>query len=195
MAPSISEMPLDILIDITSYIYLEDYVNLRNSRKHLFHVLREEEASRAFVKVVRNKVSSIVVGAEQTKGCIRFSHEAGLAEQGTISYSTVVQRAFVTRIRYALARPHSVVLLGHGEFIYYNEGILCYVQEEFVRILDVHNASETENVVDIRALLAEEAARWPLCTADTQELHSIRFNVTVTRYEHGILSLDIFNKF
>jgi len=106
-----------------------------------------------------------------------------------------VQRAFVTRMRYALARPSSVVSLSHGEFVYYNEGILCYVQEEFIRILDVYKVSEIEEVVDMRALLAEEAARWPLFTADIQELLSKRFWLVINRYERGILSLDVFSKF
>lgn len=52
MAPSILTIPLEILININSYLYLEDYINLRNSRIKLFRSLNGESASRAFISVM-----------------------------------------------------------------------------------------------------------------------------------------------
>lgn len=51
MAASILTLPLEILIDVTSYLQLDDFVGLRDSKQELFDHLKGESASRAFVKV------------------------------------------------------------------------------------------------------------------------------------------------
>ena len=43
----------------------------------------------------------------------------------------------------------------------YSGGILCYIYHDSVRILDVHGASETEDVIDLKALVAELSGHHP----------------------------------
>ena len=54
--------------------------------------------------------------------------------------------------------PYSIALLACGrstQNIIYGDGILCYVQSDSVRILDVHGASKKEIVIDMRAVIRE----------------------------------------
>lgn len=44
----------------------------------------------------------------------------------------------------------------------YKHGILSYLDGVHVRILDVHNISQEEQVVDVDSLLAEEEGKWPV---------------------------------
>lgn len=76
--------------------------------------------------------------------------------------------------------PYSMALLAHGRIRNshsYSDGILCYLHEDLVRILDVHGASETEDVIDMVKLMAEVPEYEP----EIDKVGSIRC------YENGIL--------
>ena len=78
-----------------------------------------------------------------------------------------------------------MALLAHGRIQYpvqYSKGILCYIYEESIRILDVHGASEEEIVIDARALMAKLPGYEPNTT--TYELGSF------LNYENGILTMN-----
>ena len=84
---------------------------------------------------------------------VRFSKEGRLAETGSISYLTAFRRAAFRKAHFASARPLSAVLLGYGNTYKYEHGVLCYSRGDIIRILDVHDLSQTEIVVDVRKLL------------------------------------------
>ncbi len=65
----------------------------------------------------------------------------------------------------------------------YSGGILCYIYQDSIRILDVHGASETEDVIDLNALLAELWEHHP--GSGTPTLEAIR------SYQNGILTVIV----
>ena len=78
-----------------------------------------------------------------------------------------------------------MALLAHGCIqhpVQYSKGILCYKYEASIRFLDVHGASETELVIDTKALMAELPGYEPNTT--DYELGTL-FN-----YENGILTMN-----
>lgn len=95
--------------------------------------------------------------------------------------------------------PYSMAILAHTENIdsvKYSDGILCYTQQELlripetddveeeyrVRILDVHGASETEDVIDMVKLRAELEGYEPDLRHDRG---------TIFNYQNGILTMKI----
>ena len=77
-----------------------------------------------------------------------------------------------------------MALLAHGQMtnsISYSDGILCYIHEDLVRILDVHGASETEDVIDMVKLMAEVPEYRP-------EIDKVGY---ILRYEKGILLMRL----
>ncbi len=102
----------------------------------------------------------LVFHSSLSKANIKYSDEAKLAAKGKITNKEAVQRAYRTRSRVASATPHSVALIagGNGDVNYQN-GICCYVDGTCIRILNVHDASQSELVVDVGALLTEELGR------------------------------------
>lgn len=60
-----------------------------------------------------------------------------------------MEAVFNRRQSVASARPRSVSLLAYGEAFAYSEGVLCYVHDTSVRMLDVHRLSKHEKVVDL----------------------------------------------
>ena len=78
-----------------------------------------------------------------------------------------------------------MALLTHGRTnnsMQYSDEILCYMQQDSVRILDVHGASQTEVVIDTRALIAE----LPIFDIDTP----ITDVGSILGYENGILTMN-----
>lgn len=60
-----------------------------------------------------------------------------------------VERTFQRREAYALAGPYSALILGSGTSFVYRDGVVCYVDGGFIRILDVHQAALVEHVVNL----------------------------------------------
>lgn len=67
-----------------------------------------------------------------------------------ISYAAAVKRTFQRREAYALAGPYSALIIGSGTSFVYRDGVVCYVNEGSIRILDVHQAALVEYVVNLR---------------------------------------------
>ena len=118
---------------------------------------------------------------------MKFTLEADLARNGSIDYSTAIQRAYLTRMRYGLAKPYSVIVLGHSDGWFYREGILSYCLGDVIRILDVYNAAVTEDVIDVRSLLSEEARCWPQHIHGIEELLSDELDIWMLDYRDGVL--------
>ena len=84
--------------------------------------------------------------------------------------------------------PYSVALLAQGQIknsVKYSDGILCYMYKDLVRILDVHGASETEDVIDMVKLMAELPGYEPNTRVD---------NVNIFCYENGILTMELVSR-
>lgn len=85
--------------------------------------------------------------------CIPRSREARLAQQGQISYQEALARTFQRRNAYTAAQPFSVLVLGTGSDFLYRDGILTYLLNRVVHIINVHEASITESFIDLCAAL------------------------------------------
>ena len=122
---------------------------------------------------------------------MKFAFETDLARKGLIDYNTAIQRAYLTKTRFELAKPYSVIVLGHSHGWFYDEGILAYPLGDVIRILDVYNAAVEEDVVDVRSLLGEDPGCWPQHTQGIQEMLSKKHYIRTLAYREGILLFNI----
>ena len=124
---------------------------------------------------------------------MNFTFEADLARKLTIDYNTAIQRTYLTRTRLQLAKPYSVIVLGHHYAWFYGEGLLLYHLGDLIRILDVYNAAVTEDVIDVRSLLSEQAERWHPYTQGIEELISrdLDLDISWSDYKEGLLLILI----
>ena len=53
----------------------------------------------------------------------------------------------------ATAQPYSASILAYGDSFLYNEGVLCYLYGGYIRVLNVHDVGQTEQVLNIGAIL------------------------------------------
>ena len=68
-----------------------------------------------------------------------------------------------------------------------------YPLGDLIRILDVYNAAVTEDIIDLRSLLSEEAERWHPHTQDIRELVSrdLDLDMVWMDYKEGLLLISI----
>lgn len=76
-----------------------------------------------------------------------------------LSSREAIERVYSIRESVASARPFSASLLAYGEIFTYSEGVLCYVTRPLVRVLDIYNSSEVEQVIDVLGIYDELALR------------------------------------
>ena len=85
----------------------------------------------------------------------------------------------------ATAHPYFVAVLSYGSAFIYNQGFLCYIYADEIRILNVHHAGEMEHVLNIRTILRRII---PGFVADEA---SALVEVTLVHYSDGILVILI----
>ncbi len=105
-----------------------------------------------------------------------------------------MERVHSVRQSVASGRPYSASVLAYGESFVYSEGVLCYVDGSWVRALNIHGASKTEEVIDVLALhqrLAPRSESEPFLSLSPNETRvtslSYSEGVLVCVYESGII--------
>ena len=58
----------------------------------------------------------------------------------------------------ATAHPYLVAVLSYGNVFIYNQGFLCYIYADEIRILNVHHSAEID-VLNIRTILRRITSR------------------------------------
>ncbi|KAI9709822.1 MAG: hypothetical protein M1812_007614 [Candelaria pacifica] len=137
MPLTLDALPFDALFNIAAGLYIEDIVHLGRTNKQLRSLLSEETACR---RTVETHIS-------RTK-------EALLARSGEITYHRALQRVYSSREAFSTATPFSASVLAYGATFAYKQGVLCYLQDDNIRILHVHTAAKSEQIINIRILLA-----------------------------------------
>lgn len=85
------------------------------------------------------------------------------------------------REAFATAQPYSASLLGFGDTFVYNQGVLCYLDADLIRVLDVHDWARIERVINARAVLNH-----PTFGLRASHDHAIQFSLL--HYSDGILA-------
>lgn len=79
--------------------------------------------------------------------------EGQLALRKKIGYREAIGRLYDINEAFATAQPYSVTVLSYGETFLYNQGFLCYIHANEIRVLDVHSAKDVEQVLNIKTVL------------------------------------------
>lgn len=80
--------------------------------------------------------------------------EGQAAASANHGYRTAVSRLVDIKEAVAVALPYSASVIGYGSTFLYHAGALCYVLDDDIRVLDVHAAARTEQVMSISSVVA-----------------------------------------
>ncbi|OXV06613.1 hypothetical protein Egran_05619 [Elaphomyces granulatus] len=103
--------------------------------------------------------------------------------RGEIKYREALRRVFRVKEAVATAHPYFVAVLSYGNAFIYNQGFLCYIYADEIRVLNVHYAGKMEQVLNIRTILRRVI---PGFVADEA---SALVEVTLVHYSDGILAI------
>jgi len=186
MEHTILEVPQEILEQIVYYLSLEDFSNRQRARLELYTKISGESTNRLVVEVPHSQ-HRLCICTDICKSQMSHSKKGKMAKDRVISYAIATRRVSQRRQPYAQAKPNSAVTLGHGNSFIYRNGTLCYTNGSLIRILDVHGASDSEIVIDIRQGLKEEAELWEH-TSNVQRFFSDDKACRLLNYQDDILS-------
>lgn len=102
---------------------------------------------------------------------------------GTISFRQAIGRIHDMQQAVAMAEPYSVAVLSYAATFIYRDGILSYIINDEIRVLNVHRADSTEQVVDVHNIL-----RRIIPTYRQQEAADRSAQITFLHYSSGVLA-------
>ncbi|RAL09226.1 F-box domain protein [Aspergillus homomorphus CBS 101889] len=144
-------IPYDVFYQIASRLGSQDLVQLGRVNGALNRLVQDENIAR---KAIENELRHTTEG-----------QEAIAARRG---YRRALGRVFDIREAFATAQPYSASLLAYGSSFLYSGGALTYIYGEEIRILNVHEASRTEQVLNLHRVLARII---PACDPDEDTIH------------------------
>ena len=185
MATPLPNLPQELLTKILLELHFEDIVSLKKASKGLFDCLSSEVNSSDILKASTLSQRRTLC-ADLVQNNLRYSQEA---DEPTCS--SAVQRASTRKQAFALARPRSAIVLGYGKSFLYQEGFLCYVHEDTIRILNVLSGSKEECIIDLRMLFLQGVKGWGTITSMSDFFATASFEVEILQCEAGILSVRV----
>lgn len=146
---NLHSVPYDILYHIIDEIDLSDFSNLSKANRTLYNLLQND-----------------LLAKRNIKRHGRYSKEAKLAFAGKITFRQAIGRLHDTRQAVATAKPYSVAVLAYASTFIYGDGVLSYVTNNEIRVLNVHKADTQEQVVDVQHTLRRIIPAFPQYEAE-----------------------------
>lgn len=116
--------------------------------------------------------------ADVAQSTARATPEAEEARRSG-QYARALRRLIKRRQSIRDAAPFTAAIIAVAESWLYVNGVLCYIQERTLRVLNLHQSATQEVVIDVRALLDE-------AVAEPQGGRKYKFQLLY--YAHGIVS-------
>lgn len=99
--------------------------------------------------------------------------------QSTTHWARALRRIVKRRQALRAAAPFTAAIVAVAESWIYKGGVLCYIQDRTLRVLNLHRAGSTETVVDIGGLLQE---------AVNETRHRKRYKLQLLHYAVGLVT-------
>jgi hypothetical protein len=133
----------DVLYHITTFLNADDVVSLWSTCKSLRISLANETVCKQVIRVSRDgsvlRFSTLTRFLQNTA---MFTPEGQQAASGKIDYLSAVLRLHCRRRHYSNGVPVVAKALGNSTSFVYNQGVLCFLQDERISIIDVHGRTE-----------------------------------------------------
>ncbi|RMJ25325.1 F-box domain protein [Aspergillus sp. HF37] len=159
---SLDSITYDVFYQIACQLDCHDFVSLSRVSRSTYSLMLVESIAR---KTIENS--------------LLHTKEGQRANRSKSGYRRAVARLFEIKEAFATAQPFSVAVLAYASAFLYNGGSLCYVRDEEIRVLDVHAAAQTEQVLSVGNILPRVI---PGCSPDEDT------QLSLMHYNEGILA-------
>ncbi|KAK3943432.1 hypothetical protein QBC46DRAFT_338685 [Diplogelasinospora grovesii] len=158
---SIAKLPYELVSYVVQHLNLEDVRNLSLTCRRFQYLVHEENIA----KTILNKKAPASLEAQTARASKRYSPE--------------LRRLFKRREAVSLVSPYLAAIVAVAETWLFENGVLCYIHDRQLRILDLHHSVRSEIVVNIRRLLNE---------AIMESQASLTYKFQLLYYAHDIVS-------
>ncbi|KAG2414835.1 hypothetical protein HFD88_006023 [Aspergillus terreus] len=163
MTKNLDSIPYDVFYQVASTLDCHDLIHLSRVNRALHSLTRSESIARKTL--------------EETLLHTKEGQEADRTKSG---YRAAVGRLFDIKEALATAQPYSASIIAIGSAFLYSGGSLSYIYNDEIRALDVHGASQVEQVLNIHGVLPRAIPHCNLLQDTTQ--------VSLMHYSHGVLA-------
>ncbi|KLU86406.1 hypothetical protein MAPG_05420 [Magnaporthiopsis poae ATCC 64411] len=133
---SIRRLPWEIVSYVVQDLDLDDFVSLSLSCRHFQSLLRDDN-------ICRRLLESRVPSSPESQSALK-----------TKNYARELRKLVKRRAAISSASPYLVAVVADAaESFVYNDGVLCYLSEGRLRVLDLVNSATQEIAVDVHKLL------------------------------------------
>ncbi|KAL8725136.1 MAG: hypothetical protein Q9166_007540 [cf. Caloplaca sp. 2 TL-2023] len=131
MAPTLQDLPAEILLAIVGYLdSAADYIHLLRSCRSIGRTLEDR-------KVVAKTIMRVA----------GYSRECELVTLKAMSANDALNSIYDRQQAISRARPAATIVLGDGQSFLYRQGLVAYVRDDLIRVLGIHTARRTEGVI------------------------------------------------
>ncbi|PYI07917.1 hypothetical protein BO78DRAFT_385579 [Aspergillus sclerotiicarbonarius CBS 121057] len=166
MAKNLDCIPYDVFYQVASTLDCQDLIHLSRVNRTLNHLIQNESIAR---KAIQND--------------LLHTKEGQQASQAKTGYRNALGRLFDIKESFATAQPYSASILAYGSSFLYSDCCLCYIYNEEIRLLDVHGASQVEQVLNIQNVLSRAI---PECNPQEDTIQ-----ICLMHYSDGILAFTV----
>ncbi|KAM7195446.1 hypothetical protein V8F20_007505 [Naviculisporaceae sp. PSN 640] len=131
------KLPYELVAFVVDYLDLSDVRNLSRSCKHFQYLLHEP----SIAKILLETKAPETLEAQSARTSKRYAAE--------------LRRLLKRREAISTVSPYLVAVVGLAHSWIYENGVLCYIRDRELRVLDLHRSPKTEMAVSIRRLLDE----------------------------------------
>ena len=137
--PRLDSIPYDIFYQIVLSLDCTDFNNLSQVNQTINNLMSNESISKKSVNVRNQSNHGHLWEADNVRQYnIAHTKEATLANLGKITYREALRRFFTLNEAVATANPYFAAVLSYGNAFIYNQGFLCYIHSDEIRIFNVH---------------------------------------------------------
>ncbi|CAN8106501.1 unnamed protein product [Discula destructiva] len=139
---SLHRLPYEVISIITQSLVLEDIFNLALSCQHFKYLIYDDRHCRVFLKTLAPATPEAQEAAKHSTS-------------NNNAYARALRRLVKRRQAIRTATPFTAAIVAVAESWLYTGGVLCYLQDHTLRVLDLHASADVETVVEVPDLLGE----------------------------------------
>lgn len=180
---SIRHLPYEITAYVAGYLDPYDVYNFSATCRHFRFLALENNICRTVLEVNPARVAPArprcrcgVTDKNQATPTSAWEMQQARDDK---KYARALRRLIKRREAIATASPFLVSIVAYAESWIYENGVICYIRDRMLRVLDVHNSAAQEIVTDVRLLLDR---------AVHESRTRTKYKFRLLYYAHGIVS-------
>ncbi|KAK3934400.1 F-box domain-containing protein [Diplogelasinospora grovesii] len=164
---SIAKLPYKLVLYVVQHLNLEDVRNLSLTCRRFQYLVHEEN--------IAMTILNLTIAAQEKAPASLEAQTARTSKR----YSPELRRLVKRREAVSSVSPYLAAIVAVAETWLFENGVLCYIHDRQLRILDLHHSASSEIVVNIRRLLNE---------AIVESQVSLTYKFQLLYYAHDIVS-------